>query len=71
MITLDTPQRRVWFAVACIWFLAWTAAYALSAMTPAGFKPVGWFMFAVVPILAVWGLVSGFSRLRRWIKSGA
>ena len=70
MISLDTPKRRFWFAVACIWFLGWTAAYALSAMTPAGFKPEGWLMFAVTPIVVVWGLASGVSRLRQWIKSG-
>lgn len=70
MIKLDTTKRRFWFAVACIWFLGWTIAHTISAMSPAGFKPVGWILFGVVPIFLVWGMTAGASRLVRWIKTG-
>jgi len=71
MIKLDTKNRRLWFAIACTWFIGWTIAHVLSAMTPAGFKPVGWLLFGVAPIFLVWGAVAGISRLTLWIKSGA
>jgi len=71
MIKLDTPKKRFWFAIACLWFIGWTIAHILSAMTPAGFKPVGWVLFGVAPIFLVWGAISGISRVARWVKSGA
>ena len=71
MIKLDTPKKRFWFAIACLWFIGWTIAHILGALTPAGFKPVGWFLFGVAPIFLVWGAVVGISRLARWVKSGA
>ena len=68
MIKLDTPKQRLLFAVAFLWFAAWTVAYILSGIyTPYGFKPGGWFMFAVLPIIVVYC----FLRAARWIRSGS
>lgn len=67
---LETKRQRLWFSIAAFWFCGWTMAYIASAFTPAGFKFDGWFMFAVLPILFVWGVTSGIAAVRKWIGQG-
>ena len=73
---LDTPKRRLLFAIACLWFIG-VAAFGVieegvnirSVQKLVNFL-AGLFLVGVLPILLVWGVASGISRLVRWIKSG-
>ena len=72
MVKLETPKQRLFFAIACLWFIGWTIAYVMSGIySPYGFKPDGWFMFAVLPILVAYGFYIGVARVSRWVRSGS
>lgn len=66
-----TKKQRLWFTVSAFWFVGWTIAYIGSAFSSVGFKPDGWFMFAVLPILIVWGVATVIIKLRGWINRGS
>lgn len=69
-IVLTTKRQRFWFAIGVLWFCGWTLAYIGSAFTPAGFKFDGWLMFAVFPIVLIWGIAKGISMVHSWIGQG-
>lgn len=66
---LDTPKKRFWFVMACLWVSAWTIVYLMGAKFH-GFKFVGWLLVAVTPVFLAWGAAAAYQRIAKWIRYG-